>query len=70
MRYAVEHRDGKPLGFEDLRQVTERQVAVNDDAAAFVPGAECLEKQFRALLGDWQVAEFIDDQQVDGRESF
>ena len=68
MGQPVEKRAGETLIAEDARPFVERQIGCDDRRAAFVTLAEDLEQQFGAGLRERHVAEFVDDQQLDGGE--
>ena len=49
---------------EDPGPLVEGQVGGDQDGAPLVALAEDLEKQFRAGAGEWDEAQFVDDQQI------
>jgi hypothetical protein len=64
MGESVEQRANEALGAEHAGPFVEGQVAGDDDRAALVALAQDLEKQLGAGLGQWRIAELVDDQQV------
>ncbi len=66
---AIEHGDRQPLGLEDLRPILEGQVGGDDHASALVAFAEGLKEKISAVLGDRQVPELIDEDEIPGSES-
>ncbi|CCF83959.1 hypothetical protein NITHO_2920001 [Nitrolancea hollandica Lb] len=62
---AVEERGCHPLMAEDLRPVREVQVRGKSDAGAFVAIGEELEEQLGGVLGEGQVADLIDQDEVE-----
>ena len=53
------------LGAEDLNPFVEGKVGGHQDRATFVELGEYLEEQFRAGAGQWDEAQFVDDQQIE-----
>ena len=68
MGKAIEQRAGETLIAKDARPFVEGQIGRDDRRAAFVALAEDLEQQFRAGLRERHIAEFVDDEQLDGGE--
>ena len=64
MEEAVEDGAGDGFVAEDGVPLMKGAVAGNDDAAAFVPGAEDLEEEIGALLADGEVADFVEAEEV------
>jgi hypothetical protein len=70
MSEPVEQRAGEPFGTEYGRPFIERQIAGDHRCTTLIPLAEYLEEQFRADRSERHIAQFIDDQQLDGVEVF
>jgi hypothetical protein len=68
MGQAIEQGAGQALIAEDARPFLEREVRCDDGRSMFVTLAEYLEEQFRAGLGERDVAKFVDDEQLDDGE--
>ena len=68
VREAIEQRAGEPGAAEDAGPFLERQVRRDDGRAAFMTLAEDLEEQLRTGLRERHIAEFIDDEELDGGE--
>src|SRR5271155_1137899 len=68
MGQAVEQRAGEPFGAEHAGPLVERQIAGDEGGAALVTLAEDLEQELRAGRRQGHIAEFIDDQQLVGRQ--
>ncbi len=64
VREPVQQGGGHAFALEDLVPVAEREIAGDQQAAAFVAVGEHLEQQLGSGAAERQVAEFIDDQQV------
>src|ERR1700739_3434495 len=64
----VEQGASEPFRAEDGRPFIERQIAGNHRCTTFIALAEYLEEQFGADGCEWHIAQFIDDQQLDGVE--
>ena len=58
----VQQRAGEPLRAEDLGPFVEGQIGGHHDGAPLVALAEDLEEQFRPGPGQWDEAQFVDDQ--------
>jgi hypothetical protein len=65
MGQPIKQGRGHAVALEDLAPLAEREVAGDENAAAFVPVGEHLEQQFRAASAEADVSQFIDDQQFD-----
>ena len=65
VREPVQQGRRHAFALEDLVPVAEREVAGDQQAAAFVAVGEHLEQEFGPRAAERQIAEFIDDQQVD-----
>ncbi len=50
---------------EDARPFPERQVEGDDDRCAFVEFADQMEQELSACLGEWQVSQLIEDQEIE-----
>jgi len=68
MGQPVEQGASKALVAEGGGPFVEGQVRSDDGGAAFVPLADQLKQQLGARLGERHEAEFIDDQELDGRQ--
>ena len=55
---------GEPFAAEHFGPVLERQVGSHDDTGSFVGGANHIKEQFGPELAGRNIAEFIEDQQV------
>ena len=64
----VRQRPGEALRAEGLSPFVEWQVGGDPDGAPFVALAEDLEEQFRAGGEPGHVPQFVDDQEVQGRQ--
>ena len=65
VRQPVQQGRGHALALEHLHPVRKRQIAGDQQAGPLVAVGEDLEQQFRAGAAEAQVAQFVDDQQVD-----
>ena len=61
---AVEPRGGHLGGAEDRRPFAEGEVGGDDDRGALVEPADQVEQQLAVGLGEGQVAEFVEDDEV------
>jgi hypothetical protein len=61
----VEGRAGESFGAEDFGPGLERQVGRDDHRGAFIRGGDDVEEQFGADLGGGDVAELVEDEQVE-----
>ena len=61
---AVQQRPGETFRAEDPGPLVEREVGGRQDGAPLVALAEDLKEQFRAGAGQWDKAQFVDDEQV------
>lgn len=64
VRQAVQQRCGHAFALEDLPPIAERQVAGQQQAAAFIAIGEDLKQQLGSAMAERQVSEFIHDQQI------
>ena len=64
VRQAVQQSRCHAFALEDLAPVTERKVAGEQQAAAFVAIGEDLKQQLRTAAAERQVSQFIHDQQI------
>src|SRR5438128_7052867 len=64
----VEQRAGQPLGPEHAGPLVEGQIAGDEGGAALITLAEDLEQELRAGRRQGDIAEFVDDQQLVGRQ--
>ena len=60
----VQQRAGEAFRAEDLGSLVEGQIGGHHDGAPLVALAEDLEEQLRAGPGQWNEAQFVDDQQI------
>ena len=67
---AIQHGSGQPIRSADFHPLLERQVGCDDDALLFIGPADDFEEQFRTGLGERDVAQFIQDQQIEAAELF
>jgi len=58
---AVDHGGGDGVVAEDLAPAAEGFVAGDDDAGPFVSGGDHVEEQVRGIGVEWDVADFVDD---------
>lgn len=65
MGQAVESGSGQPFAAENFGPVFERQVRRDNDAVAFVRGADDIEQKFRADFAGRHIAELIENEQVE-----
>jgi hypothetical protein len=65
MGQAVEQRGGHLRVSEDGGPFAERQVCRHDDRGALVELADQMEQELSACLGEWQVAQFVEDQEIE-----
>ena len=68
MRETVEQRGRHFWIAEDARPFAEREVRRDDDGSAFVEPADEMEQQLPAGLGKWQVAEFVENDDIEARQ--
>jgi hypothetical protein len=64
VREPVQQRGGHVGIAEDLGPVAEAEIRSDDHRSALVALGQNLEEQFRAFLGEGNVTEFIEDEQV------
>ena len=64
VRQAVQQSGRHAFALEDLAQVAERQVAGQQQTAAFIAICEDLKQQLRTAATERQVSPFIHDQQI------
>ena len=65
MGEAIQESAGEPFGAQHLDPVLERQIGCDDEAGALVSAADDIEEQFGTGLGEWDVAEFVEDEQIE-----
>ena len=65
MREPIQSRPGEAFAAEDFGPVFERQVGRHDQAVPFVGGGDDIEQQLRPGLAGGDVAEFVEDQEVE-----
>ena len=65
MRQAIEQRGGHLGVAEDGGPFAERQIGGDDDAGAFVEFRDEMEEQLPAGLGEGQIAQFIEHDEVE-----
>jgi len=68
MGEAVEERGGHLRVAEDAGPFAEGEVCGDDDGCALVETADQMEEELAAGLGEGQVAEFVEDQEVEAAE--
>jgi len=68
MGQAVEQRSGHFRVSEDRRPFAEVEVGRHDDRGAFVEAADEMEQQLTARLREGEIAEFIEDQEVEAAQ--
>ena len=61
---------GEPLRTKDLRPFLERQVSGHHQAMMLIGPADNLEEQLGSRLGERNVSQFIDDQEMESLELF
>ena len=64
MRQAIEHGGGHPGIAEYLRPIGESQIGGDQQRRVFVQFADQVEQQLAARLAEWQVAQFIDGDEI------
>ena len=64
VRQAVQEGRCHAFALEDLTPVAERQIAGQQQAAAFIAIGEDLKQQLRTAAAERQVSQFIHDQQI------
>ncbi len=65
MGEAVEQSAGEPLGAEHLDPVLKGQIGGDNEAGALVSAADHVEEQFGTGFGKGDVAEFVEDEQIE-----
>ena len=65
MRETIQSRPGEAFAAGDFGPVFERQVGRHDQADPFVGGGDEIEQQLRPGLAAGDVAEFVEDQEVE-----
>ena len=65
---AIEQRGGHFGITEDARPFTEGEVGGDDDRGALVEPADEVEQELPAGLSEWQIAEFVEDDEVHARQ--
>ena len=68
MSESVKQCAGEPLGAKDLRLFLEGQIGGHHEAVVFIGPADDLKEQFGPGLGERNVSQFIDDQQMESLE--
>jgi hypothetical protein len=64
----VEHGPGEPFAAQHLGPVFEREVGGDQEAGAFVSASHDIEEQLGPGLGERDVTEFIEDEQIEPLE--
>ena len=64
----IEQRTGQPLGPKHAGPFVEWQIGGDNDGSALITLAEDLEQELRAGRRQRYIAEFVDDQQLVGRQ--
>ena len=70
MSEPVKQCAGEPLRTKDLRPFLERQVRGHHQAMILIGPADNLEEQLGSRLGERDVSQFIDDQEMESLELF
>ena len=70
VREAIQERGGHLGVAEDLYPLAEAEVGGEDQRGLFVQMADQMEQQRPAGLGEREVAQFVDDNGINGDESF
>jgi len=68
MRETIEQRGGHFGIAEDARPFAEGEIGRDDDRGALVEAADQVEQQLPAGLGEGEIAEFVEDDEVEARE--
>ena len=68
MGQAIEQRGGHFRIAEDGRPLAEGEVGRDDDRGPLVEPADEVEQELAAGLGERQIAEFVEDHEVEARE--
>jgi len=68
VREPIERRRGHLGVPEDARPFTESEIGGDDDRGSFVEPADEMEEELAAGLGEGQIAEFIEDDEVHAGE--
>ena len=64
MRQAIEHGGGHPGIAKHLRPIGEGQIGRDQQRGVFVQFADQMEQQLAARLAEWQVAQFVDGDEI------
>ena len=70
MGQPVQHGPGEPFAAQHLRPVFKRQVGGDDEAGTLISTGHHIEEQFGPGLGERDVAEFVEDEQIEPFELF
>ncbi len=65
MGQAIEERCGHLGVAEDARPFSEREVGCDDDGGSFVKPADEMEEQLSSGLGEGQITQFVEDDEVE-----
>ena len=65
---AIEQRPGETLALEDACPFLKWEIRRDDGRSTLMTLAEDLEEEFGASLGEWHIAKFVDDEELDGGE--
>src|SRR5208283_4076875 len=68
MGEAVEQRGGHFRIAEDARPFSECEIGRDDDRGALVEATDQVEQQLAAGLGEWEIAQFVEDDEVESGE--
>src|SRR5271168_2883224 len=68
VREAVEQRGGHLGITKNGRPFAEGEIGRDDDRGALVEAADQVEQQLAAGLGKWQIAQFVEDDEVETGE--
>jgi hypothetical protein len=64
----IEQRTGETLALENACPFLEWKIRCDDGRSTLVALAEDLEEELGTSLGEWHIAKFVDDEELDGRE--
>ena len=70
MSESVQQRTGESLGAKDLGPFLKGQVGGHHEAVMLIGPADNLKKQFGSGLGEGNISEFINDQEMESLELF
>ena len=70
MSESVKQRTGEPLGSKDLGPFLKGQVCGDHEAMMLIGPTDDFKEQFSSGLGERDISQFIDDQQMESLELF